>query len=250
MNGLITRTMKENSIIKMQQKLIATGAESQIFLQENLVAKRRIKKSYRIAEIDEKLRKLRTRSEGKIMDKLSGIINIPKIIKVDEKSKEIIMEFIDGKKLSDYLDTFSLNQQEEICREIGKETGEIHDLNIIHGDLTTSNMILAENPTNKCLNNKKIGNNNCPDTQKSFVINNKDNSNAKIFFIDFGLSFHSSRIEDKAVDLHLLRQALESRHFKHWNILFNKVIEAYNPQDKEKILKQLEKVEKRGRYKH
>ena len=209
----------ESKIFLLQKLKISDSAQkSKRFLtRENFVVKRRIKKSYRIPEIDEKLRKLRTRSEARIMERLQGKINIPKILKVDEKSKEIFMQYIEGKKLSEFLDSFPISKQLEIAEEIGKEISKIHDENIIHSDLTTSNMILQEN---------------------------------KIFFIDFGLSFHSSRIEDKAVDLHLLRQALESKHFQHWKELYQRVRESYNPRDKEKILKQLEKVEARGRYKH
>ena len=231
----------------MQEQIISQAAEAIIIKQGSNIIKRRIKKSYRIPEIDEKLRKLRTRSEAKIMEKLQGKINVPKIIKVDEKNKEILMQYIQGKKLSDFLDSFPISKQLSICREIGKEVAKMHDLNIIHSDLTTSNMILVENntKTNKSINNKQKP---APELSNSdSVINN--NSNFKIFFIDFGLSFHSLRIEDKAVDLHLLRQALESKHYQHWEKLFKAIIESYKSKDKEKILKQLEKVEKRGRYK-
>ena len=200
-----------------KEKIIATGAEAILIQQASKLIKRRIAKSYRIPEIDKKLRKLRTRSEAKIMDKLKDTISIPKIIKVDDKSKEIIMELIKGKKLSDSLDSFSLNKQKKVSREIGKELGKIHDLDIIHGDLTTSNLILKDK---------------------------------KIFFIDFGLGFQNARIEDKAVDIHLFKQALESRHFKHWEKLFSSFLSNYSPKDKDKILKQFEQVELRGRYKH
>ena len=36
----------------------------------------------------------------------------------------------------------------------------------------------------------------------------------KIYLIDFGLSLYSNKPEDKAVDLHLLKQALESKHYR------------------------------------
>ena len=74
--------------------------------------------------------------------------------------------------------------------------------------------------------------------------------NEEIYFIDFGLGFISRKIEDKAVDLHLLKEALEARHFEHWKILFDDVLKGYkNSKDSDKVLKQLEKVERRGRYK-
>lgn len=201
----------------MKEKILATGAEAVLIHKSGYLIKKRIKKGYRIELLDEKLRKLRTRSEAKIISKLQGKINVPKIIKTDEKNKEIIMEFISGKKLSDYLDSLSLKQQIKICRQISLEVGKMHDLDIIHGDLTTSNMIL---------------------------------NNEKIYLIDFGLGFQNARIEDKAVDLHLFKQALESRHFSHWEKLFHAFLQNYTSKDKIKILEQLKKVEARGRYKH
>ncbi len=225
----------------MTEKILAQAAEAIIIKQGSNIIKRRIKKSYRIPEIDEKLRKLRTRSEAKIMEKLQGKINVPKIFKVDEKSKEILMQFIEGKKLSDFIDSFPESKQLEICEEIGKEVAKMHDLNIIHSDLTTSNMILVENSEN--INKSQIIHNHASEIVSDLP------TTTKIYLIDFGLSFHSLRIEDKAVDLHLLRQALESKHFQHWEKLFKSVLSGYNSTDKTAVLKQLEKVEKRGRYK-
>jgi TP53 regulating kinase-like protein len=100
---------------------------------------------------------------------------------------------------------------------LGENIAVLHQNDIIHGDLTTSNMILKNN---------------------------------KIYFIDFGLGFQSARIEDKAVDLHLLRQALESKHFKHWQTLFDAVLLGYKKLGNEAVLLQLKKVESRGRYKN
>ena len=60
----------------------------------------------------------------------------------------------------------------------------------------------------------------------------------------------ANRIEDKACDLHLLRQALESRHYKHYEDSYKEVLEGYKTCNKYKeVLNRLEKVEKRGRYK-
>jgi len=199
------------------KKIIGRGAEAILIRQDNKLLKKREKKSYRLDEIDVKLRKLRTRSEGKIMNKLQGKIFVPKILKVNEQTKEIYMEFIEGKKLSEHLDKFPLSEQKKICIKIGQEVGKIHDLDIIHSDLTTSNMILKQD---------------------------------WVYFIDFGLSFQSKKIEDKAVDIHLFKQALESKHFKNWKDLFNCFIKNYKPRDKKGILDRLKKVELRGRYKH
>jgi Kae1-associated kinase Bud32 len=209
----------------MKETIIQQGAEAIILKKGEEIIKRRIKKSYRIQELDDKIRKQRTRSESKILEKASKIIPIPKIKKIDEKEMEIHMEFIEGKKLSDELNSFPLMKQKKICVEIGKSIAKIHDNDIIHGDLTTSNIILKE----------KIN----------------DESIDSIYFIDFGLGFNSQRIEDKSVDLHLIKQALEAKHFQNWETLFESIKEGYqNSKYYKETLKQLEKVEKRGRYKH
>ena len=207
---------------KMKQKLIAQGAEALILLEGDKIIKDRIKKSYRLPELDNRIRKLRTRSETKLLDKVSEIINCPKPLTkssceyLDEN--KIKMPFIEGKKLSDYLDSFSLEKQKQICKQIGESIAKLHDSDIIHGDLTTSNMILKKN---------------------------------EVYFIDFGLGFISHKFEDKAVDLHLLKQALEAKHFKYWKELVKEVFKSYEKSKNSRIvLERLRAVEKRGRYKN
>ncbi len=234
----------------MTLKLIQQGAEAKIFLNEksNIITKDRIKKSYRIKEIDERIRKQRTRSEKKLLEKASKIINAPDPFPLKEFSK-IEIPFINGKKLSENLDSFSMEKQKEICKNTGKEIAKLHDADIIHGDLTTSNMILIENlPAHKSSQINELTDNKKGD---GGVNGGKLNSGKfKIFFIDFGLGFISHKIEDKAVDLHLLKQALEAKHFKNWKILFEEVLKGYkNYKESKKVLERLKAVEKRGRYK-
>jgi Kae1-associated kinase Bud32 len=125
------------------------------------------------------------------------------------------MTFLDGEKISEVLeDKNYLN----ISEEIGKRVKELHLMDIIHGDLTTSNMILADD---------------------------------KIHLIDFGLSFFSKKIEDKAVDIHLLKSALESKHHRIYDKCFKRIIKVYledNPSGKE-IIAKIKTVESRGRNK-
>ena len=198
--------------------IIQQGAEAIISRQDNQIIKQRIIKDYRIQEIDEKIRKLRTRQEAKLLEKAAKLIPVPKVIRSDEKTKEIIMEYIEGKKLSTELDKFSEKEQLEICKQIGENIAKLHNSDIIHGDLTTSNMILKED---------------------------------KIYFIDFGLGYISTKDEDKAVDLHLLKQALEAKHFSNWEKLWHAVEQGYKTTNKQvnKILERLKQVESRGRYK-
>ncbi|HJX50021.1 MAG TPA: KEOPS complex kinase/ATPase Bud32 [Candidatus Nanoarchaeia archaeon] len=202
------------------QKIIQQGAEAIIYLDsdKNKILKKRVKKSYRISELDEKIRKLRTRGEAKLLKKASEIIAIPGNIKEDEKNKEISMDFIEGIKLSDELNNFDLKEQKKILQKIGENIAKLHDADIIHGDLTTSNMIFK---------------------------------NSEIFFIDFGLGFQSKKSEDKAVDIHVLKEALEARHFKNWKELFQAFEHGYKKSKQSKqVLERLKAVEKRGRYKH
>lgn len=194
-------------------KILSQGAEAKIFKEGNKIIKDRISKPYRHPALDKKIIKQRTKRESSILEKAEKIIPVPKITKTTENKIE--MQHIEGKKLSENLE--NLNWK-EICKQIGNQIALLHDNNIIHGDLTTSNMIFVDN--------------------------------SKLYFIDFGLSFISNRIEDKAVDLHLIKQALEAKHFLIHKEAEKIILENYNSKDKEKILKQLEKVESRGRYKH
>ena len=201
-------------------KLISKGAEASIYLDSSTTFKKIVKtrheKKYRIKELDEKLRKSRNNREIKVLEKLKNSeIPVPKITEKGPDSS-IHLEFIEGKKLKDIL---TEENCAEIGEKIGKNTGILHSQNIIHGDLTTSNMMLHE---------------------------------GKIFLIDFGLSFFSHKPEDKAVDLHLLKQALKSSHHKIFEKCFKAVLENYEEKcgNYPEIMKRLEKVESRGRYKN
>jgi TP53 regulating kinase-like protein len=222
--------------MKKQKKLniLQQGAEAIIYLdkEKNKIIKKRIKKSYRIPILDEKIRKLRTRSEAKLLKKASKIISIPNNIKENEKTKEIEMEFINGNKLSETLNNFSLQNQKQILQKIGKTIKKLHNADLIHGDLTTSNMILK---------GEKIRHD--PKSKEGLIRGNF----GSLYLIDFGLGFHSSKLEDKAVDIHVLKQALEAKHFQHWETLFKEFKKTYN---NKQVLERLKAVEKRGRYKH
>ena len=192
-------------------KLIKQGAESAIFLDKNKIIKHRISKGYRIKEIDEKIRKFRTRSEVRLLEKAN--VNVPKVLNVDEKEMKIEMEYLDGSLVKNIFDDLKEKERLALCKTLGEEISKLHEKDIIHGDLTTSNLILK---------------------------------NGKIYFIDFGLGFFSNKTEDKAVDLHLLKQALESKHYKNFKKSYQQVLKHYKHKD---VLKRLETVESRGRYK-
>jgi TP53 regulating kinase-like protein len=231
----------------MPQTTIAQGAEAKLFKSEKSVIKNRIPKGYRLQILDERLRKQRTKREAKILEKAHKLIPVPKLIKSDEKNKKIEIEFIDGLKLSNNLN--SLDNNLKLCKTIGQQIALLHDNNIIHGDLTTSNMIyvplnkLSSKP--KALSHKLLNN-----AAQVSITDNPSHMNFKVYFIDFGLSFESSKAEDKAVDLHLIKQALEAKHFAHYESFWKAILEGYKlSKTSKETLKRLEAVEKRGRYK-
>ncbi len=198
-------------------KFLSQGAEAKIFLHENKIIKERIKKKYRIDELDQKIRKMRTRSEAKILSKASTLIPAPQVIKTDQK--EIIeLECIQGKQVKEIIDSLSAEERKKINIQIGNNLAILHNNDIVHHDLTTSNMIVNK---------------------------------GTVYFIDFGLSFISKKNEDKAVDIHLFKSALEAKHHNHFEKSFQEFLQGYKQKSDtyNEVIKQLEKVEKRGRYK-
>jgi Kae1-associated kinase Bud32 len=199
-------------------KIIKRGAEAILYLDDSQLIKERIKKNYRLKEIDEKLRKLRTRKEARLLNeaKRAGI-ETPKIFSVDEKGFKIAMEFVDGKRLKEFFNETDDESRKRVAEELGRQVGLLHKNGIVHGDLTTSNMILKDD---------------------------------KIFFIDFGLGDFSNRIENQAVDLSVLREAFKSTHFKHLDLLWESFIKGYKQTNDKfnKVLDTLNDIEKRGRY--
>ncbi len=238
----------------MKEKIIQQGAEAVIIRKGDLVLKRRVKKGYRFPELGENIRKLMTRGEARILERAAKLIPTPRLIKVDEKVKEIDMEFLEGKKLSESLD--DLKNWREVSVEIGKNIAKLHDADIIHGDLTTSNMILVDteldanaSDDNIALTRDAVGAANKINKAKHEAKRESAES-FKVYFIDFGLGFGNGKIEDKAVDLHLIKQALEAKHFKNWKNFFAEILKGYGiSKNFQKVMAQFEKVEKRGRYK-
>jgi Kae1-associated kinase Bud32 len=203
-------------------EIVYRGAEAILYVDEiegqKVLVKERIKKNYRIPQLDENLRKLRTRKEVKLLTEARKVgIATPKILDVDEKNYKIFMEFIEGKRVKELLNESDKKTIANICVEIGKAIGKLHSHGIIHGDLTTSNMILKD---------------------------------GEIYFIDFGLGEFSSRIEDQGVDLNLLYEALRSTHFKILAFCWKKIVEGYKKEypKANEVLERVKEIEKRARY--
>ena len=198
---------------------IAQGAEAVLYQEGALVIKERLRKGYRLASLDSSLRKFRTKREAKILDKLEELdFPAPRLKEFSENRNSLIMDFIPGEKLRDVL--LERKEHQQFAGQIGDLVGRLHNHNIIHGDLTTSNMIM--------------------------------NKESRLNLIDFGLSFFSEKIEDKAVDIFLLEKGLMSTHPEISDITFKKIVQRYKKTYPEagKVLERLEQVKKRGRNKN
>jgi len=198
-------------------KIVAKGAEANLYRDNGNLVKERIKKEYRVEELDERLRRLRTKRESKLLENAKRVgVPVPRIHKTDVKERKIVMEFLDGMILKDVINEGDEKAIKQLSREIGELIAKLHDHNIVHNDLTTSNMILKDN---------------------------------KVYFIDFGLGMTSTRVEDKAMDLVVLKKALHAAHTDKFEIMWDSIIDSYkkNSENKE-IPSRIKTIEKRGRY--
>lgn len=186
------------------------GAEATVELKQDLVVKKREPKKYRHPKLDERLRADRTEAEQHLIDEARRY-NV-NTPEVDKIDDSTLeIDRIDGKPLKEIVES-----NPETMEEYGENVAYLHSADIIHGDLTTSNAIFGD----------------------------------KLWIIDFGLAFRSQRIEDRAVDIHLLKQVLNSSHPEVAEEAWENFLEGYREYEKSsKVLEQLKDVEKRGRYK-
>lgn len=199
-------------------EMIGKGAEANIYRDSGAVKKERISKAYRVKELDEFLRLGRTKREARLISlaRRAGVAT-PFVTDVDTASCTIEMGFIEGTQVKKLLSTLSKDERRRLCAEIGRCAGRLHSNHIIHGDLTTSNMIRHMD---------------------------------RIYFIDFGLGEVSEAVEDKGVDLLLFKKALHSTHFKYEKECWEGFVEGYSAvyDGHEEVLQRLGAIERRGRY--
>jgi len=209
----------------VKKMLIKKGAEASLYLENwhgrKVILKRRLVKKYRVPELDREIRIQRTKHEPSIIHKAKEAgVPTPIIYMVDIASSTIIMEFVEGKRLKEVLNDLTSEERKELCRDVGRLVGRLHKAGIIHGDLTTSNMILTPK--------------------------------RRIVFIDFGLSEQSFELEDRGVDIHLMKRALLSTHFAYAEGCFESIVNGYmeivGEDETKKVLNKAEEIEKRGRY--
>ncbi|OEU10521.1 hypothetical protein FRACYDRAFT_193803 [Fragilariopsis cylindrus CCMP1102] len=195
--------------------------------------KERFAKAYRHPELDAKLTKSRCRSEAKILEKCTtkSKIRVPKVIRISPP--DLYLEYLTGPSVKEYLQeehvmmvvavattTITKSNILDLAQQIGQLVGRLHNIGIVHGDLTTSNMMVLE-------------------------VNDDSNT-----LIDFGLSKSTFSVEEQAVDLYVLERALLSTHPELPENFFDHILEKYSKKRKnlsQTTLQRLEQVRMRGR---
>ncbi|MBX7076438.1 MAG: bifunctional N(6)-L-threonylcarbamoyladenine synthase/serine/threonine protein kinase [Methanobacteriaceae archaeon] len=214
--------------IKLPNNLLAKGAESDIvkksYFGKDAILKKRVSKSYRIKEIDDKIRRMRTKSEAKLISDIKSCgVKSPVLYDVNLDDKSILMEEVHGNLLKNVMDDLSADERFNLAKVIGHNIGLMHNNDIIHGDITSSNMIIDDNG--------------------DFV------------FIDFGLGGYSDLIEDKATDLLVLKKSFQSIDYDIASETFEWIIDGYintysDDLSKNEIKNKIKDIESRGRYTH
>jgi TP53 regulating kinase-like protein len=206
-------------------QLIKKGAEASLFVTQwhgkQAILKVRLPKKYRPPALDQQIRRYRTIHEPQLMHEAKAAgVPTPLIYMINVSESTIIMQYINGQQIKVLLNQLDQPRRKTICQQIGQSIARLHNHGLIHGDLTTSNMI--QTPNNK------------------------------MYFIDFGLGEKNAELETQGVDLHLFKRALQSTHFSFWEDCLANVLHGYTAirgtELSEKVYEKIRQIERRGRY--
>jgi len=201
-------------------RLIFVGAEAEVresaYLGRATVQKRRVAKNYRRGDLDERIRRERTKAEAALLAEAGAAgVPVPRVLDIDLHHSILEIEAVTGEQLRVILERDGPDAA-DLCRAFGAVVGRLHGAGIVHGDLTTSNVIVR---------------------------------GGRPVLIDFGLAQRSEELEDRGVDLHLVERTYESTHPGH-TPLFDAFMQGYRssfPQA-EAALARMEDIKARGRY--
>lgn len=201
--------------------LFKRGAEAEIrqteFLGRPAVAKVRVPKGYRLEALDAELRRSRIRTEARLMAEARAAgVPVPILYDINLAENEIVMEYVEGPTVKQRLEDGGPRAL-RIAHALGRLVGRLHRAGIIHGDLTTSNMIVRDR---------------------------------RIVMIDFSLGGKDDSAEGRGVDLHLLREALTSAHARA-AAYYREAIRGYREvlgSEAGPAIAKVREIEERGRY--
>jgi TP53 regulating kinase-like protein len=202
-------------------EIIRRGAEAEIrrgtWIGRRVIIKSRVVKRYRHPQLDSELRVSRTRNEARLIQEARKLgVPTPIIYDIDPLKAEIIMQEITGERVKDALAQSTEDETRVLCHEIGRLAATLHGGGMVHGDLTTSNMILMD---------------------------------GRIWLIDFSLGARRATLEEIGVDLHLLKEAFMSAHSDIFH-MFQIVMDSYEEHFKnaKEVFRKVKEIENRGRY--
>ncbi|XP_065501851.1 EKC/KEOPS complex subunit TP53RK [Caloenas nicobarica] len=211
-------------------QLVRQGAEAHVyrglFLGRAAVAKLRVPKRYRHPALEERLSRRRTAQEARSLLRCRRAgISAPAVYFVDCVTNSIYLEdIVDSVTVQDHINSVQRSGNYTssllpLAEKMGELLARMHDEDLIHGDLTTCNILLR------------------PPMEKLDLV-----------LIDFGLSFISGLPEDKGVDLYVLEKAFLSTH-PDTETLFQALLKTYAATSKKSgpVIKRLDEVRLRGR---
>lgn len=223
-------------------ELITQGAEALVYKtvflsrSQHVALKIRPTKTWRHPTLDKRLTKQRITAEARVLVKCRKEgAPVPSVLGLDWEKGWTAVEWIEGKTVKQAIRERDLKKEEELVEllgRIGRVVGKLHASGVIHGDLTTSNMMIRRAE------------------QQEEGSGGSSSLEGEIVLIDFGLASQAMQEEERAVDLYVLERAFGSTHPKEEG-LFGKVLEAYEGTYKgaKSTLRRLEDVRMRGRKK-
>lgn len=236
---------KFNPAPREDWSLVNQGAEARVWkLSGNdgnvqWICKERFSKAYRHPTLDERLTKRRCRSEARVLEKCTkkSDIRVPRVVRVDPPL--LYLEYMEGPTVKSYLKNTIVDENDgtsnidtkRLAQSMGTLIGKLHNLGIVHGDLTTSNVMFYDEPSRE------------------------SSMEHELVLIDFGLAQSTTSVEEQAVDLYVMERALQSSHPDLPKDFFDHLLNAYatvaNPVSSKKnaqtTLQRLEQVRQRGR---
>ncbi|PSP28376.1 Kae1-associated kinase Bud32 [Halobacteriales archaeon QH_2_65_14] len=198
--------------VQVGQERTVKGAEATVSIEDGRVVKRRHSREYRHPQLDERLRRERTRQEARLTSEARRVgVPTPVVRDVDIARATLVFQRVGERDLRDAL-------TEDKVRTVARHLARIHSAGFVHGDPTTRNVRVGD-----------------------------DAGNTQVFLIDFGLGYYTRDAEDHAMDLHVLSQSLAGTTDSS-DALMGAVKSAYSEIGTDVVLDQLREIEGRGRY--
>jgi len=190
------------------------GAEATVSIDDARVVKHRQPREYRHPELDERLRRERTRGEARLISQARRAgVPTPLLRDVDILETTLTLQRVGDCDLREALTPARV-------RTVARHLAQIHGAGFVHGDPTTRNVRVSHGD---------------------------GSDDGRVFLIDFGLGYYTQDPEDHAMDLHVLAQSLTGTD-DDAERLQRAAEKAYREAGDDAVLDQLREIEGRGRY--